>query len=220
MQIVDKKIAEETARLLFSIKAITLSPKKPYRFTSGILSPIYCDNRLAISYPDVRKKIISFYLSVIDKQIGKKNIDYISGTATAAIPHAMLIADSLKKPMVYVEILKGEKNKTKIGGRLRKNKRVVIIEDHISTGGSAVGNILAIKKAGGFVKECIATTTYEMKKAKKALKQSRIKTYCLTTITNILDVAVEDGFLEENEREIVAEWTLDPPNWGKKMGFE
>lgn len=220
MKVIDKKIAEATARLLFSIKAITLSPKEPYRYTSGILSPIYCDNRLVISYPDIRRKIVEFYLEIIRKQIGRQNIDFISGTATAAIPQAALIADRLQKPMVYVEVSKKERHKSKVRGKLEKNKKVVIIEDHISTGGSTIANILAIRKAGGVTRECISTTTYLMKKAQEAFKQNGVKIYCLTTINYILDVAIKDGYLREEEKEMVKEWTLNPVNWGKKFGFE
>ncbi len=108
MKINRNKIAKETARMLFSIKAITLSPKKPYRYTSGILSPIYTDNRMIISYPNIRNKIIDFYLKIIRAEIGLRNIDIISGTATAAITQAMIIADRLKRPMVYVEVPKKE----------------------------------------------------------------------------------------------------------------
>ena len=124
MKIVDKKIAEETARLLFSIEAVTLSPRKPYRYTSGILSPIYTDVRLIISYPDVREKLIDFYLNTIEEKIGRENVDFVSGTATAAVSPAAFIADRLKKPMIYVEISKKEKVKSKIRGKLKKNKKM------------------------------------------------------------------------------------------------
>lgn len=220
MKAINKKIAEETARLLFSIKAITLSPKKPYRYTSGILSPIYCDNRLIISYPGIRKKIADLYMEIIEKQLGIENVDFVSGTATAAVPHAALIADRLKKPMVYVESAKGEKGESKIGGKLKQKKRVIIIEDHISTGGSTVKNVLTVRKAGGITNVCIATTTYNMQKAKKAFKQNKIKVYCLTDITSILETAVKTDLMKADEKEIVKKWTQDPVGWGKKMGFE
>lgn len=220
MSSLNKKIAEQTARLLFSIKAISFSPKKPFRFTSGMLSPIYLDNRIVISYPSVRKKIIDFYLNIIYKQIGIHNIEVISGTATAAIPNAMVISSKICKPMVYVEINKGEIHKSKLIGKLKKGNRVLIIEDHITTAGSLVGNVLTVRKAGGIAQAAIATTTYNMSKAKKSFKENKVKVFYLTTIKMILDVAIKDGFLKKKERQIVEKWTSDPINWGKIMGFE
>lgn len=214
------KIAQETAKLLLSIKAITFSPKKPYRFTSGILSPIYCDNRIVISYPKIREKIVDFYLYLIKKNIGLRKIDLISGTATAAITHAMLIADRLKRPMIYVEVSKKEINEAKIRGKVDKGEKTIIIEDHISTAGSAVSNALAVRRAGGIVHHCIGTTTYNMKKALESFKQNKITLFSLTDINSILNTAIEFGYLKESEKKIVEEWVKDPPSWGKKMGFE
>src|SRR4030042_2977503 len=213
-------IAYETARILLSIKAITLSPKKPYRFTSGILSPIYIDNRLIISYPKIRKKLIDFYINLIKTQVNSKTINFISGTATAALPQASLIAYKLKKPMIYVEIIKGEKNKTKIGGKLRRLRRGIVIEDHITTGGSSLSNVLAIRKIGGIINNCFAITSYEMKEAKKVFKTNAVNVYSLTTISYILNIAAKDGYIKKSEKDVVREWTLDPKNWGKKFGFE
>lgn len=216
----DVEIARDVARLLFSVGAISLSPRKPYRFTSGMLSPIYLDNRLIISYPDVRSKIVDYYIETIEELIGSETIDLISGTATAAIPHASFIADRLEKPMVYVEPAKGERGRAKIGGRLGKKQRVLVIEDHISTGGSSIGNVLAVRGGGGIVKECIATTTYQMKKAQDAFDKHRVSVHSLSTVTNILDVAVEEGYIDKSERDVVQKWTVDPTGWGKAMGFE
>lgn len=220
MKVVDKNIAEETATLLLSVKAITMKPNEPYRYTSGMLSPIYCDNRIIISFPKVRKKIINFYTEVIDRCIGVDEVDIISGTATAAVPHAAFIADELKKPMVYITVGKKETDEPKVGGDLRRGKRVVVIEDHISTGGSAVGNALAVRRHGGIANECVITTTYNMKKARDLFNKHRVKVYCLTDINTILDVAVAEGHLDKKDRGTVLEWTKDPATWGKKHGFE
>lgn len=220
MEINSKKIAKETARMLFSIKAITLNPQKPYRYTSGILSPIYTDNRMVISYPDIRNKIIDFYLKIIRSEVGLRNIDVISGTATAAITQAMIIADRLKRPMVYVEVPKKEDTPAKIRGIINIGDNAIVIEDLISTGGSAVGNTLALRKAGGKVKYCIATTTYKMKKAHLLFTKNKVKLLTLTNINSVLDTAIEDGLLKKEERKMVEEWLVDPPSWGKKMGFE
>ncbi|KKS80656.1 MAG: Orotate phosphoribosyltransferase [Candidatus Beckwithbacteria bacterium GW2011_GWA2_43_10] len=220
MNSLDQKIARETAKLLLSIKAITLSPNKPYRYTSGMLSPIYCDNRLVMSYPKVRDKIIEFYIEILEKRIGLAHIDYISGTATAAVPHATFIAQKINKPLVYVEISKDETKKPTIVGKLKKQTRAIVVEDHLTTGGSAVGNALALRKMGVTAIDCIVTTTYNMKEARKLFKQNGINVCCLTNIDTILEVAVEDGYLRKFQRAVVRGWIDDPENWARKHGFE
>lgn len=216
----DKKIAEQTAKNLFYINAVTLNLKQPYRYTSGILSPIYCDNRLIMSYPKIRDQIIDSYIKLIKKHIGLNNCDYLSGTATAAIPQTAFISYRLQKPMVYVEVIKGEKFKSKIRGKLPINKKVIIIEDLISTGGSSIANVLAIRKVGGKVKNCIAIMSYLMNKAKENFSNYKIKVFCLCTINDILDTAVKEGYIKIKEKAMIEQWLIDPLNWGKKYGFE
>lgn len=216
-----KSIKSDIAKLLLSIKAVSINTKEPYRYTSGILSPIYCDNRLIMSYPDVRKKIVEAYIAIIKKEIGLKNVEVVSGTAMAAIPQTAWVSDHLKIPMVFVRPSKKEHGKeNKVEGTFKKGAKVLIIEDHISTGGSTIDNLTAVKGLGGKVKYAIATTTYEMESAKNAFSENKLKVFTLTTITDILNTAVKLGTLKENEVELVKEWTKDTVGWGKKMGFE
>ena len=214
-------VSLKTAQLLLKIKAVLLRPQKPFRYTSGILSPIYIDNRLIISYPSVRQKIVRFYVQVLKTQIGLTNIDLLSGTATAAIPHTAFVAQKLKLPMVYVrDTKKGHGRENQIEGVVKKGQKVVIIEDHISTGGSLLGNVRAIRSAGGRVKYAVATTTYLFKTADQAFKKAKIKVFTLTNFKDIVDVAVKEGYMKEKHRHLVLEWAYNPQAWGKRFGYE
>jgi len=216
-----KKIKQETADILLKINAITIRPRKPFKYNSGILSPIYIDNRLIISCPEVRKKIINFYIKVIQKKIGLDKIDLLSGTSTAAIPHAAFLAQKLDLPMVYVRGSKKEHGKeNQIEGKLKKGQRVLVIEDHISTGGSLIENAEAIKKAGGKVENAVAITTYLMKTAKQKFKKCKIEVDTLTDFKIIVERAIINGYIKEEDKKSVLDWAQDPKNWGRKFGFE
>ncbi len=216
-----KNMAIETAKLLLKIKAVSIRPQKPFKFVSGILSPIYTDNRIIISYPKVRKKIIAFYIEIIKKKIGLDKVDLLSGTATAAIPHAAFIAQKLNLPMVYVRgSKKGHGKENQIEGVVEKGQKAVVIEDLISTGSSLIGNVKAIRRAGAKVRYAITTTTYLMKKAEQNFKRNKIKVYSLTDFKKTVDVAVKRKYIEQKDRDLVLQWVKDPKNWGKKFGFE
>lgn len=207
-------IAQKTARLLLQIHAVTFRFNPPYTFTSGIKSPMYTDNRVIMSYPLIRKKIINLYSEVIKKEIGLEHVDYISATATAAIPQGSWIADKLNLPMVFVRSSKktyGKENQME--GYLKKGSNVVVIEDLISTGKSSIGNALTIQEMGGKVKYCVATTTYEMKKASIAFKKNKIKLFALTTGKIIAQEAEKLGLLNGNQKESVFAWLHDPNHW-------
>lgn len=216
-----QNISKKTAELLLGIKAIDLRPKKPFRFTSGILSPIYIDNRIVMSFPKVRNKIIGFYIKVIKEKIGLTKVNLLSGTATAAIPQAAFIAQKLNLPMVYVRgTKKGHGKENQIEGVVKKGQKLIVIEDHISTGGSLVGNVKAIRAAKGIVKYAVVTTTYLMKSAAESFKKSKIRVLSLTDFKEIIEVAIKKGYLKEKDRDLVLKWAENPKNWGKKFGFE
>jgi orotate phosphoribosyltransferase len=211
--------AEEIAEILLQIKAITLRPKKPYRFVSGVLSPIYTDNRLLISYPEEREKIVKFIVDKIKE--AKINPEVIAGTATAGIPYAAWVADALNLPMIYVR--SGSKDHGKgreVEGVLKKKQKAVVIEDLISTGGSALNTVEVIRRHGGNVETIVAIFDYEMPVSAKSFKKLRVKLIPLTTLSDLVLVASQKGFLKSEDREIILDWAKDPKNWGKKMGFE
>lgn len=216
----NRDIAEKTALLLLKIKAVTFRFNPPYTYTSGLKSPIYLDNRLVMSYPTIRKQIISFYVKVIKEKIGFDNVDWISATATAAIPHAAFVADKLKLPMVYVRPTTKKYGKgNQIEGYLKKNSKVVIIEDHISTAESVVGNVKAMRLEKAKVKYCVATTTYETKKAKQNLEKIKLELIYLTTGKLIVNTAYRKKYLSLEEKKIVDLWFKNPPHWAEKMDF-
>ncbi|MCR4264233.1 MAG: orotate phosphoribosyltransferase [Candidatus Roizmanbacteria bacterium] len=216
-----QNIAIEVADILLKIGAVTFRFDPPYTYTSGIKSPIYLDNRIIISHPDERKKIIDLYIELIKNNIGLENIDYVSATATAAIPQGAWIADRLSIPMVYCRSdKKGHGKENQIEGSLKTNSNVVIVEDHISTAGSSIGNAEAVRKLGGKVFYIVASTTYETKKSSDQLKDAKLKLFTLTNGKIIVEQAVKKGLLNKKQKELVDDWFADPVGWAKKHGFE
>lgn len=212
-------VSQIVAKILLQIGAITLSPKKPYRFTTGILSPVYTDCRILMSYPKERKQIIKFLIDAIKKT--KISFRVVAGTATAGIPHAAWVADKMSLPMVYVrKEAKGHGKKNKIEGLIKNGQKVAVIEDLISTGKSSSNSILAVRQQGGFASYIFAITTYSMKKSKNVFRKKRIKLVSLTDFQTIVKVASREGYIKPEEQKIVLEWAKNPATWGKRMGFE
>lgn len=212
-------IAEDVAKILLEVKAVTLNAEKPYRYASGMLSPIYCDNRLLISDVAKREKVIDYFLQTIKDN--KLQFDSVAGVATAGIPHAAWIADKLKKPMIYVRSSAKEHGKhNQIEGRLEKGQKVLIVEDLISTGGSTLDAVTAVRDAGGVVTHSIAIFTYEMEKAKNSFKEANCTSLALSNFSTLINIAGKLKYVPEDAIKKVLEWNKDPSGWGKKMGFE
>ena len=207
-------IMKETASILLEIQAVKLNPAEPFTYASGIKSPIYCDNRMILSFPDKRAKIISFFLEVIKQN--NLQFDIVCGIATAGIPHAALIAEKLGKPMIYARSeAKDHGRKNQIEGKLERGQKVLMVEDLISTGGSSINAVNAVREAGGIVENCVAIFTYEMEKAKKAFSDSA--TGCkLSTLSNfsaLVETAAESGYITAEQKEIILEWNKNPEEW-------
>ncbi len=216
--IVYKKSAEEIAKLFLEIKAVTFRFNPPYTYTSGLKSPIYLDNRLVMSYPDVRKKIVDYYIDAIKKEIGLKNIEWISATATAAILQGAWIADKLNLPMVYVRpTTKAYGKGGKVEGYIKKGSKVLIVEDHISTAESVANNAQSIRKLNGRVEYCITTTTYETKQSLQTLKKNNLKLIALTSGKIIVKTAFKEKYLSKKEKEMVDLWFEEPSIWEEKL---
>ncbi|MCK4327374.1 MAG: hypothetical protein KAW41_02755 [Candidatus Diapherotrites archaeon] len=213
-----KRIAE----ILLGIKAVSINTKKPFRYVSGIYSPIYTDNRLLISYPDEWKEVIDSCVDIVVEEIGLQNVDIIGGTATAGIPHAAYLAERLGLPMVYIKSRKDEKGKKifEVEGKIPRNAKVLMMEDLISTGGSVLGSVDGVRDAGGKVSHAIAIFTYKMEAGLKAFKEKRVEIFTLSDINTLLDVAEEKKLIEAEDKKAVIEWTKDTKGWGKKRGFE
>ena len=210
-------IAEKVAKILLKIDAVSFRFNPPFTYTSGIKSPVYLDNRVIMSHPKERKEVILLYIEVIKEKIGLSNIDYISGTATAAVPQASWVAGELDLPMVYVRpTTKSYGKGNKLEGHLKKGARVLIIEDHISTATSVINNAETIREMGGITSSCVATTTFETTQSKDALKQHGISLFPLTTGKIIVDEAFKQGVLTTKEKEETDLWLKDADLWQKR----
>lgn len=211
-------VSQKIARTLLSIDAVTFSPKKPYKYTSGMLSPVYSDMRLLISHPQERKIVISEMANLI-KKLGVP--DVVAGTATAGIPHAAYVSSVLNIPMVYVRgKAKEHGKKSQIEGLFKKGQKAIIIEDLISTAGSSIETLNALKKADGKVKNIVAIYTYTLPVSISNIKKAGVKLLTLTTFPEVLEMAVKMKKVKESDQKMVLEWLKDPSGWGKKMGFE
>ena len=202
------------ARLLLKLKAVSLRPNKPYRFASGILSPIYCDNRLVMSYPKEREIIVDSFIDIIKKQ--KISVDIIAGTATAGIPWAAFLALKLNKPMIYVRKESKEHGKENlIEGKLGKEKKVLLIEDLISTGGSSLSAVKSIRNAGGKIVICLAIFNYQFEKAEIDFKENNVKLIALSDFETLVDVAIKEKYISKKDKKILLKWNKAPEKWGR-----
>lgn len=208
------KLAEEISKILLEIKAVTLSPKDPYTYASGIKSPIYCDNRLLMGYPQQRRKVRDAYIDLIEEN--KLKFDIVGGTATAGIPHSAWIADKLNLPMVYIRSRsKGYGKNICVEGKFDKGSHVLIIEDLVSTGGSSVWASETVRLEGGIASDCVAIFTYGLKKAKEAFRSAEVKLHTITNLEILLNVALEHGYISAKEMEMVLKWQNNPDRWEK-----
>lgn len=215
----NQEIAEKVAKILLDIKAVKLNPTSPFTYASGILSPIYTDCRMLISFPHERKQVIKHLVDEI-KHL-PITVDVVAGTATAGIPHAAWVADALELPMIYVRSKpKDHGTGSLVEGVLKKNQEAVVIEDLISTGGSSAKTVQAIRSDGGKAFHIFAITTYGMKKADEVFQNETITLHVLTNFETIVSIAAKEGYIKAEEQQLVLDWAKDPTEWGKKQGFE
>ena len=208
----DSIMAESAAEILLDIKAVALSPDKPFTFASGIISPIYCDNRLLISHYDQWMTIINYMMNIIDDKIGAENFDIVCGTATAGIPHGTILADILKKPFIWV--------KDTVSHPIPEGSRVLIIEDLISTGKSSAAAVDAVRHAGGVVSDVISIFTYGMRKADNIFADKECMTYSVSNFDALIEVASAKKYIKKKDIDKICKWIDNPEEWGKKYGFE
>jgi len=203
----------EVARILLETGAVTMNIKEPYTFVSGIRSPIYVDNRLMAAFPVERQQVVDAFLYEIEDL----DFDIVAGTSTAGIQWAAWIAAELKRPMSYVRGGKKQHGKGKqIEGANVKGRKVLVIEDHVSTGGSSIGAVEACREEGATVVAMVAISTYEFAKAIDAFNHARCQLRTLTTFSELCDTAAEDGLLDENSLKLVKQWNKDPKAWGER----
>lgn len=207
-------IAEQIANDLLSIEAVSLSPDEPFTWASGLKSPIYCDNRVTMSYPEVRRAIANGLAEKIKQEF--PNAEVIAGTATSGIPHAAWVAELLDLPMVYIRSKpKDHGQGNQIEGRIKKGQKMVVIEDLISTGGSVLEAAQAAKKEGADILGVAAIFTYELAKGKKNFETANMPLVTLTNYSTLIESALKENYINQEQLERLKKWRQDPENWLK-----
>lgn len=204
----EKKIAH----LLLQNKAIKLNPAKPFQWSSGWKSPIYCDNRKTLSYPDVRDFIRDEFIAVIKEYF--KDVEGIAGVATGAIAHGVLVADRLNLPFLYVRSsAKSHGMENLIEGAPRPGQRIIVVEDLISTGSSSLKAVEALRNEGCEVLGMVAIFTYGFKFSEEKFSKANCRLFTLSNYDALLDHAIEMGYINAENLEILKNWRRDPENW-------
>lgn len=210
--ILHKDTAKKTAEVLLKVKAIKLSPSEPFTWASGWKSPIYCDNRVTLSYPPVRAFLKEEIAKIVELQYGKP--DVIAGVATGAIAIGILVAQELGVPFIYVRPEpKNHGRKNQIEGHLESGQNVVVIEDLISTGKSSLNAVKALKESGALVKGMVAIFSYGFDIATDNFKNSNVALTTLSNYSHLLEQAMDSKYITEKELETLSEWRKDPGNW-------
>jgi orotate phosphoribosyltransferase len=206
-------IHQLTAEKLLKIKAVKLQPSNPFTWASGWKSPIYCDNRKLMSYPSIRNFIkIQFARIILEKY---PQVDAIAGVATGAIAPGALVADLLGLPFVYIRSTpKDHGLENLIEGDLKPNQKVVVVEDLVSTGGSSLKAVEAIRRDGSDVLGMVAIFTYGFPIAQKSMKEARVELTTLCDYDAILDEALRTDYIDQAELKILQDWRKEPEKWG------
>lgn len=209
---IQESVAGEVATKLLEIEAIKINHKNPFTWSSGWKSPIYCDNRMALSFPAIRTFIKEGLVKAVRDTY--KDAECIAGVATAGIPQGALVADELSLPYIYVRPKpKDHGMGNLIEGKIEKGQKVVLVEDLISTGGSSLKAAQALKEAGFKVLGMVAIFTYGFDVAEKNFEEAGIRLVCLSDFNHLLKEAVRKKYLDENQLVYVKSWRVDPANW-------
>ena len=213
--IFNKSIAKKTAEVLLQINAIKLNPRDPFTWASGWKSPIYCDNRMVLSFPAVRNYIKEEIAKNLEKEFGKP--DVIAGVATGAIGIGALVAEFLGLPFIYVRPqAKKHGRQNQIEGFVEKGQNVVVIEDLISTGNSSLVAVDALKAVGVNVKGMVAIFTYGFDISKENFKNNNVNLFTLSNYESLLEQAQDTNFINQNEADILSKWNTNPSEWTGK----
>ena len=212
--IYNNKVAREVAEYLLEIKAVVLNPSQPFTWTSGIKSPIYCDNRKTLSFPKVRTFIKSSFADIISDEF--EHAEVIAGVATAGIPHGALVADILNLPFVYV---RSEAKKHGAGnlieGEITAGQSVVVIEDLVSTGGSTIKAVEALRKEKCTVKGVASIFNYNLKVSEENFKKAKLICVSLCDYPTLVERAAETNYITEKDLKTLADWLKSPEDWKK-----
>ena len=203
---------DKISEILLKVNAVMLRTKPPFRWASGILSPIYTDNRILMSYPKERELIVDSFIKLIKHN--KINFDGFVGTATAGIPWAAWLSQKLKKPMVYVRSeAKDHGKENLVEGKIEDGKAYIVVEDLISTGSSSLNTINAVRGKNGIVEHCIAIFTYELEKSKNNFESANVKLLSLTDFTSFVKTALKKKYISKEQLTHIMDWKKHPEGW-------
>ncbi|MEY4835967.1 MAG: Orotate phosphoribosyltransferase [Bacteroidota bacterium] len=212
--IFNNNTAQQTAELLLQINAIKLETKNHFTWASGWKSPIYCDNRVILSFPAVRNYIKEEFVKQIEAKFGRP--DVIAGVATGAIGIGILVAEAMGLPFVYVRPeAKKHGRQNQVEGFLQKGQTVIVVEDLISTGGSSLLAVEALRNEGANVKGMAAIFTYGFPVSEEKIAAAKLDVYTLSNYENLIKKAVEKKYVSEEELETLKSWNSNPSEWGK-----
>ena len=210
--IFNKDTAKKTAEVLLQVNAIKLSPKAPFTWASGWKSPIYCDNRIILSFPTIRNYVRETMAKYIEQHYGKP--DAIAGVATGAIGIGMLVADYLNLPFIYVRPdAKGHGRKNQIEGFIEKGQNVVVVEDLISTGKSSLNAVKALRDGGISIKGMVAIFSYGFKISEENFEKESVELHTLGNYETLLEQALQTNYITESELKLLTEWNANPSEW-------
>lgn len=210
--IIDNSYAKKLALDLLEINAVILRPNDPFTWASGWHAPIYCDNRLTLRYPKIRRRIASHFITFIENTY--PDVEVITGTATAGIPHAAWVAGSLDKPMSYVRARpKSYGMGNQIEGGIQKGESTLVIEDLISTGSSVMSVVEALRFIGAEVSGILSIFTYGFDKSVARFQKKELQVHTLTDYTTLINVAVENKYIDGEDLELLNQWRETPDTW-------
>ncbi len=205
-------ISQEIAHLLLDIGAVVLRPDQPFTWASGIQSPIYCDNRLLMSHPEARRKVREAFIQLFKEKA--PDCELVAGVATGAIPHAAWVSERLNKPMVYIRDAAKEHGKQNlVEGKVAAGAKAVVIEDLVSTGGSSVAAVEALRNAGAKVEHCFAIFSYGFPEALKKFAAIQCALTPLTDFTTLLQIAKESRIIKADQESLLKKFAADPWHW-------
>lgn len=210
--IFDKETAKQTAEVLLQINAIKLQPNEPFTWASGWKSPIYCDNRIVLSFPPIRNYIRETMAKHIEAHYG--HVDVIAGVATGAIGIGILVAEQLGLPFIYVRPeAKSHGRQNQIEGFVESGQNVVVVEDLISTGKSSLNAVKALEEAHVNVKGMVAIFSYGFETASKNFEEANVELHTLSNYENLLEQALDTRYINDKEQAVLAQWNANPSEW-------
>jgi len=210
------QVRKQIAGFLLQSKAIILEPAKPFRWASGWLSPIYCDNRVTLSFPEIRDRIKEAFVETIRAHFGQAGL--IAGVATGAIAQGALVADMMHLPFVYVRSSpKSHGRQNQIEGRMTGNEKVVVVEDLVSTGGSSLSAVEVLRETGAEVLGMVAIFSYGFPVAEENFRKAGVSLFTLSDYPALIDLALESGYIREDQMKLLERWREDPSGWGERQ---